>query len=73
VGLFKDSVTIQEGGPITEWVQVPVYPTMDMLRAAGKACDGINLSKLSKIDRSRYKAAKRWEAMLAAAPKPEAQ
>jgi hypothetical protein len=68
--MLKDSVTIQCGGPITEWVSVPLHPTMEMLKAASKACDGIDLSKLSKIDQSRYKAAKRWEAMLNAAPKP---
>lgn len=68
--LHKDSVTIQGGGPIIAWVTVPLHPTIEMLRAAGHACDGLNLSKLNRIDKSRYKAAKRWEAMLAVAPTP---
>lgn len=66
--LGPDSVTVHVDGPIYEWVLVPRHPTMEMLKAAGHACDGINLSKLKRVDKSVYKAAKRWEAMLAAAP-----
>jgi len=66
--LGPDSVTIHGGGPISEWTLVPRHPTMEMLEAARHACDGINLSKLNRVSRAHYKAAKRWEAMLAAAP-----
>ena len=48
---------------------VPSSPTMEMLNAAVHALDGVDLSKLSRKDRAKIKAAVRWQAMLKAAPK----
>lgn len=49
---------------------VPIVATRKMLEAAGHACDGLDLSKMTRIERSLFKAQKRWSAMLAVAPVP---
>lgn len=47
---------------------VPVVPTDAMCAAAGRACDGMNLSKMGVKARARHNADVRYRAMLAAAP-----
>lgn len=51
------------------WQIVPKEPTPGMLKAAGQACDGLNLCDLDKIGRSHAKTWYRWRDMLKVAPK----
>ncbi len=58
-------------GPISgRMTSVPKEATPEMIEAAVHACDGMNLSRMGRRERARFKAAIRWKAMLAAAPAP---
>lgn len=60
--------TIHLGGDFSEARVVPVSPTPEMLEAACKALDGVDLSGMTKKDKAQVKMAIRWQAMLKAAP-----
>jgi hypothetical protein len=70
--LMATALQIVAAAPKPEgWKLVPVEPTEAMCAAAGRALDGQNLTKMGRKARAHYKAAVRYRAMLAAAPKPE--